>query len=128
MAAARLADLGACDVPLAAGLAAEALFHAQQCAEKAMEALLTWRQVSFPKTHDLAELKQACLPLAGDAAMRLTGIESLSQYAWRFRYPGSPYSPARKEAEEARQSAAQLLDALAARRSLVSARFRTASL
>jgi HEPN domain-containing protein len=38
------ADLDACAALIAAGLAAEALFHAQQCAEKAMKALLTWHQ------------------------------------------------------------------------------------
>ena len=59
-----------------------------------MKALLTWRQVSFKKTHDLDELKQWCLPLAAGAAVQLDGIERLSQYAWRFRYPGAPYAPA----------------------------------
>jgi hypothetical protein len=42
----------------------------------------------------------------------LAGIERLSQYAWRFRYPGAPYSPERTEAEEARRVAGQLLDAV----------------
>jgi hypothetical protein len=58
-----------------------------------MKAVLTWNQVSFKKTHDLDELKLACLPYAGDAAAQLAGIERLSQYAWRFRYPGAPYAP-----------------------------------
>ena len=49
------ADLDACTALIASGLAAEALFHAQQCAEKAMKAVLTWRQVPFGKTHDLDE-------------------------------------------------------------------------
>jgi hypothetical protein len=40
-------DLRACTALIAAGLPAEALFHAQQCAEKAMKALLTWNQVPF---------------------------------------------------------------------------------
>ena len=75
------ADLNACDVLIAAGLLAEALFHSQQCAEKAMKAVLTWHQVPFKKTHDLDELKQVCVPLAGAAATHLTGIERLSQYA-----------------------------------------------
>jgi HEPN domain-containing protein len=108
------ADLQACDVLIDAGLPAEALFHAQQCAEKVMKALLTSRQVSFKKTHDLDELKQSCLPLAAGAAIQLDGIGRLSQYAWRFRYPGTPYSPARGEAEEARKAAGQLLEAIAA--------------
>ncbi len=107
------ADLNACTALIGAALEAEALFHAQQCAEKAMKAVLTWRQVAFKKTHDLDELKRVCLPLAGDAAAYLSGIEKLSQYAWRFRYPGAPYSPERAEAEAARRTAGQLLDALA---------------
>jgi HEPN domain-containing protein len=108
-------DLRACVALIAAGLPAEALFHAQQCAEKAMKAVLTWHQVSFKKTHDLDELKQACLPYAGDATAQLAGIERLSQYAWRFRYPGASYSPERTEAEEARKAAGQLFDSIAAR-------------
>jgi hypothetical protein len=80
-----------------------------------MKAVLTWHQVSFKKTHDLDELKQMCLPLAEDVAAHLAGIERLSQYAWRFRYPGAPYSPDRAEAQEARHSAGQLLDAVATR-------------
>ncbi len=83
------ADLNACTALIEAALEAEALFHAQQCAEKAMKATLTWHQVAFKKTHDLDELKRVCLPLAGDAAAHLSGIEKLSQYAWRFRYPGA---------------------------------------
>ncbi|HXB75007.1 MAG TPA: HEPN domain-containing protein [Candidatus Acidoferrales bacterium] len=69
----------------------------------------------FKKTHDLGELKQMCLPYAGDATAHLAGIERLSQYAWRFRYPGAPYSPEQTEAEEARKAAGQLLDSIAAR-------------
>jgi len=107
------ADLSACVVLISAGLAPEALFHAQQCAEKAMKAILTWHQVSFKKTHDLDELKHACLPLAGDIAAELAGIERLSQYAWRFRYPGAPYSPGRTEAEEAQHAAGQLFNSVA---------------
>ena len=56
------ADLDACAALIAAGLASEALFHAQQSAEKAVKALLTWNQVAFKKTNVLDELKQACLP------------------------------------------------------------------
>jgi HEPN domain-containing protein len=108
------ADLDACAALISAGLPAEALFHAQQCAEKAIKAVLTWHQVSFRKTHDLDELKQVCLPLAGNAGVHLAGIEGLSQYAWRFHYPGASYSPERTEAEVARHAADRLLNAVAA--------------
>ena len=39
-------------------------------------------------------------------------FERLSQYAWRFRYPGAPYSPGRTEADDARQAARRLLEAV----------------
>jgi hypothetical protein len=71
-------------------------------------------QVPFKKTHDLDELKQSCLPLAAGATDQLATIERLSQYAWRFRYPGAPYSPELTEAEEARHATGELLQAMAA--------------
>ena len=38
-------------------------FHAQQCAEKYMKALLVFRGTDFPKTHDVEQLS-ALLPAA----------------------------------------------------------------
>jgi hypothetical protein len=70
--------------------------------------------VTFQKTHDLSELKQSCLPFAAGVAADMEGIERLSQYAWRFRYPGAAYHPEPEEAEEARHAAARLLNAIAA--------------
>ena len=42
-------------------------FHAQQAAEKSLKALLVWRQMEFPKTHDLERL----LELAGEGDQAL---------------------------------------------------------
>jgi HEPN domain-containing protein len=42
--------------PLASG----ACFHAQQCAEKYMKALLISKGADFPKTHDLLLLNNLC--------------------------------------------------------------------
>lgn len=41
------ADLQACAALIAAGLPAEAQFHAQQCSGKALKDLLTWHQIAF---------------------------------------------------------------------------------
>ncbi len=38
-------------------------FHAQQCAEKALKAFLTLRQVHFERRHDLNYLIDLCAPL-----------------------------------------------------------------
>jgi len=42
--------------PLIAG----ACFHAQQCAEKYMKALLVSKEADFPKMHDLLMLNNLC--------------------------------------------------------------------
>jgi HEPN domain-containing protein len=62
-------------------------FHAQQCAEKYLKALLISRQVDPPKIHDLTEL-YALLPdgLLVDFDVRL--LEELNPYSIEGRYPG----------------------------------------
>ena len=65
-----------------------ACFHAQQCAEKALKALLLQREVSFPKTHtievllDLLKKQGISIPNGVDEAFEL------SEYAVQTRYPG----------------------------------------
>ena len=39
-----------------------ACFHAQQCAEKYLKSFLQFNKKAFPKTHDLVELLELCLP------------------------------------------------------------------
>lgn len=63
-------------------------FHAQQCAEKYLKALLTFRGADFPKTHDLealaARIRNGDRPvLSADDLARLT------RYATITRYPGA---------------------------------------
>ena len=66
-------------------------FHAQQCAEKYLKALLAHRGIDFPKTHDLGVL----ITLLGPGAeIDLTAAEQrrLTLYATLTRYPGD-YEP-----------------------------------
>ena len=76
-----------------------ATFHAQQCIEKYLKALLISRQVDFPRTHDLAALGVLCkqaeiiLPIDDDA------LELLTAYAVETRYPGT--QPTVEESKEA---------------------------
>jgi HEPN domain-containing protein len=80
-----------------------ATFHAQQCAEKYLKALLLAREQVFPRTHDLAALSDLCtqhgmiLPVPQDA------LERLAAYAVQVRYPGDDPSP--EEARDALQIA-----------------------
>ena len=78
---------------------ADAVFHAQQAAEKAMKGFLAWHDVPFRKTHDLAEIGHQCAGLDPSLESLLMRAASLTQYAWKFRYPGEPEEPSREEAE-----------------------------
>src|SRR3990172_8347408 len=62
-------------------------FHAQQCVEKYIKAILTLQAIEFPKTHDIMELvgllpTDLHLPLDAPMAERMTA------YATLLRYPG----------------------------------------
>lgn len=62
-------------------------FHCQQCAEKYLKALLIFRGVDFPRTHDLVVL----LNLAsggGWPALDAGQVQTLNRYSVEGRYPG----------------------------------------
>jgi HEPN domain-containing protein len=94
--------------------AAHAL-HAQQAAEKAMKGYLTWHGRAFRKTHSLVELGGACAGIDATLASLLRRAAPLTQYAWKYRYPGEPGEPSREEAMAALATAESVLDAILAR-------------
>jgi uncharacterized protein len=80
---------------------ARRFFIASRPAEKALKGFLAWHDTPFRKTHDLEESGEARIAI--DATLRET-IERaipLTEYAWKFRYPGEPEEPTREEDEEA---------------------------
>ncbi|AEB09245.1 HEPN domain-containing protein [Desulfobacca acetoxidans] len=77
------------------------VFHAQQLVEKAIKGFLVWHDHPFRKTHNLVELGQHCLRYAPDLEEILREAGPLTEYAWRFRYPGDPDEPDNCEADEA---------------------------
>jgi len=99
----------------AAELPAPALFHCQQAAEKYLKAYLTWNQKVFRKTHELRELAAACALIDPALESILAPAETLSKYAWQFRYPGAPYEPDAQEAAAGRTLAEQVRAAIVSR-------------
>ena len=65
-----------------------ATFHAQQCAEKYLKALLVARDQVFPRTHDLAALHDLCIQADLRVGVELDQLERLNAYAVQMRYPG----------------------------------------
>lgn len=81
--------------PLASG----ACFHAQQCAEKYMKALLISKSADFPKTHDLLLLNNLCSTNGILLEIDPKHLNTLADYAIRTRYPGN--DPTAEDAKEA---------------------------
>jgi HEPN domain-containing protein len=81
--------------PLASG----ACFHAQQCAEKYMKALLLSKGAEFPKTHDLLLLNNLCSANGILLEIEPRHLNTLTDFAVRTRYPGN--DPTAEDAKEA---------------------------
>jgi HEPN domain-containing protein len=92
-----------------------ALFHCQQCAEKALKAFLTWHDVPFRKVHELEELGVQCRQIDSTLAPFVEGVEPLTKYVSRFRYPGAPYTPSLEEGQAALALARGLLEVIGSR-------------
>jgi HEPN domain-containing protein len=63
-------------------------FHAQQCVEKYIKALLVYRAIAFPKTHDIHDLR-ALLPPKLRPKLESKVQQRLTEYAVVLRYPGT---------------------------------------
>lgn len=87
-------------------------FHAQQCAEKAMKALLVHRQQAFRKTHNLTELGGAVARLEPSLAELMREASLMTEFAWRFRYPGDQPSVSAADALRALETAERVLAAV----------------
>ncbi len=75
-------------------------FHAQQCAEKYVKALLLSHSFDFPKTDDLRVLVQ--LVLSGMSLdLDMADLVKLNRYSIESRYPGDWDPITRCDAEEA---------------------------
>lgn len=62
-------------------------FHAQQCVEKYLKALLVLEGIDFPKTHDLGRLL-SLMPAELRPEFSPEEQERLTEYATSARYPG----------------------------------------
>jgi HEPN domain-containing protein len=83
-------------------------FHSQQAAEKSLKAFLSWHRIPFRKTHNLVELGEACCGIDRSLEAALRVAAPLTEYAWKFRYPGDPESPTAEEAEAALATAREV--------------------
>ena len=87
----------------------DACFHAQQCAEKALKALLLQRGIDFPRTHAIEVLLDLLKTQGGDIPTGVDEAFALSEYAVQTRYPGEWEPVTKAEARRAIEMAALVL-------------------
>jgi HEPN domain-containing protein len=99
-------------------LLGDIVFHCQQAAEKGMKDFLTWHNRAFRKTHSLEEIGEQCLEIDQTLKPIIDRTVPLTEYAWKFRYPGvpdEPEEPSVAEAQEALARAREVYEAVLSR-------------
>ena len=94
-------EAGEFDLTATPPFSAASVFHAQQAVEKALKGYLAWHDEPFRKTHNLTELGEQVARLDPSLGTLLARASQLTEYAWRYRYPGEPMEPDREEAQKA---------------------------
>jgi len=77
-----------------------------------MKAFLVWRQVDFPKTHDIEELLDLVESVDPALGASLRDVIPLTRYAVDVRYPGEMPEPTAAQAREALRLARLTRDAV----------------
>jgi HEPN domain-containing protein len=87
-----------------------AIYHCQQCVEKAVKGWLVYHDQSFEKTHDLRLL----VTLASESEPKFTEwfdvAEQVTPYATAYRYPGETLEPTEDEYQQAFKAASEFYD------------------
>jgi HEPN domain-containing protein len=96
-------------------LLGDVVYHCQQAAEKSFKAFLVWHNAVFRKTHSLEEIGEQCLDLDPTLKDIVDEAVPLTEYAWKFRYPGEQEEPSEDEAKEALLVSFKVYEAVTAR-------------
>ena len=81
-------------------------FHAQQCSEKYLKALLIFKDFDFPKTHDLVTVDSLCNQNGILTGFDKQKLADLTKHAVQTRYPGS--QPTSEDAQESLDTAIEV--------------------
>lgn len=87
-----------------------AIYHCQQCVEKAIKGWLVYHDLSFEKTHDLRLLVTLASEMESNFTKWFDVAEQVSPYATAYRYPGEVLEPTEKEYQQAFKAAGQFYE------------------
>ena len=96
-------------------LLGEAAYHCQQAAEKSLKGYLSWHDVPFGKTHDLAAIGLLCVSSDTSLEVICVRADRLTVFAWAFRYPGAPEEPTSTEVDSALALSREVYEAMLSR-------------
>ena len=86
-----------------------AIYHTQQCAEKALKGYLAFKKEPLKKTHDIELLVEICSAIDNEFEKLYDYSENLTPYATAFRYPDIYLEPDYDEVYEAIDMARKIL-------------------
>ena len=87
-----------------------AIYHTQQCAEKALKGYLAYKREPLKKTHDIELLVEICSAIDIEFEKLYDCSENLTPYATAFRYPDIYLEPDYDEVYEAIGMAKEILE------------------
>jgi HEPN domain-containing protein len=87
-----------------------AIYHTQQCAEKALKGYCVYRLQPLIKTHDLEKILKVCINLESSFQKLDLLATSLNGLDVRFRYPDIEFEPEETEVVDAISWSEQILD------------------
>lgn len=85
-----------------------AIYHTQQCAEKALKAYLSFMKRPVEKTHDVEHLVGLCADLDESFNNLLYDAKVLTPYDTAFRYPDFDMEPEKEDVLEAIEKATKV--------------------
>ena len=86
-----------------------AIYHTQQCAEKALKGYLAFKKQPIKKSHDIELLVEICSAIDNEFEKLYDYSENLTPYATAFRYPDIYLEPDYDEVYEAIGMARKIL-------------------
>lgn len=87
-----------------------AIYHTQQCAEKALKGYLAFRNVPIQRTHDIELLLELCCEFDNDFSLLIDSAEKLNPFSTMFRYPDIILEPELEDVLDAIRIAEQILE------------------
>ena len=86
-----------------------AIYHTQQCAEKALKAYLAFKEQEIDKIHNLIVLTNLCSEISMDFNTIKEDAVFLNPYSTLYRYPEGDLMPAEGDVKKAINTAAKIL-------------------